>query len=132
MRAALTLAGLTRVVSDSDEIRLASIGDGLVLRSDAKALRGGGIVWLMSGLVLDLRGARLAPAGGELRIVTVMSGTVIRLPDSWDFSLEQTSIGSGSVPKWRNAVSDQTLRIKAVNILSGFRIIQAGDDGMTD
>ncbi len=128
LRLTLSAAGLTRTEPDADEIRVASIGDGLVLNSEATAFSGGAIAWIISGMVLDFRGATLARTGADLRIVSVMSGTVIRLPASWDYSLDQTNVFSGSVPQFKEAAGEQVLRIKATSILSGFRVVRQDEE----
>src|SRR5688572_546976 len=53
---------------DADEVRLAAIFEPLMFRSTARRFRGGTLVSLYGGGVLDLRDAVLDPAGARLQV----------------------------------------------------------------
>jgi predicted membrane protein len=131
VRFALQSAGLNRVPADANEIRVASFADGLEYESEATEFRGGAIAWGMGGLVLDLRGARLAEGGGDLRIVTLMGGSVVIVPPDWRVTLDQRSVmgGAEDAPEPESAGGPE-LRISALTVMGGLSIARkAPKDG---
>jgi hypothetical protein len=67
---------------DSDEVALTAIFDGVDLRSNATAFRGGSALAWFGGIDLDLREAQLAP---EARLSTsaIFGGVRVRVPSGW-------------------------------------------------
>jgi hypothetical protein len=124
VRFGLTAAGLTKAAQDSDEIRMASLGDGFMLKSEAKAFRGGGIAWFSGGVVLDLRGATMAEGGADLRVVTVMGGFVLIVPPDWRVELEQRAIMAGASPVAEGAETGPVLHVTALTVMGGFNVLR--------
>lgn len=69
----------------SDEIALAAVFDGIEMKSQAGAFRGGSARAIMGGLQLDLTGAKLDPAGADLDVRAIMGGIQIIVPKDWRF-----------------------------------------------
>jgi hypothetical protein len=122
LRYALSAAGLARVDPATDEIRVASLGEGYVLKSQAPAFRGGSVAWLMGGFVLDLRNARIAPGGADLRIVTIMGGSVVIVPPEMEVAVRLRGFGGGSNVPPSEATEAATLRIDSLTVMGGFNL----------
>jgi hypothetical protein len=124
MRAALAGAGLNRAAATDNILRLASIGDGLVLKSEADAFEGGAIAWVAGGVVLDLRQAKLAAGGAELNLVTIMGGCAITVPPDWPVELDARSFMGGSQAPAQVDATGPALRIKATTALGGLDVVR--------
>ncbi len=68
---------------EDDELEMVSILGSRDLRSTSTAFRGGRLICWQGSAGLDLRGARLDPAGGRLLVWTVFGATGIRVPEDW-------------------------------------------------
>ncbi len=88
-------AGLTVFDETADEIDLAAIFDSVDARSTARALRGGDVLAWYGGGTLDLREARLDPAGARMRVRAIYGGLKLIVPRSWPVVLESRSILGG-------------------------------------
>jgi hypothetical protein len=130
VRLLLTSAGLNRASAGADELRLASIGDGLVLKSEAQAFRGGAITWIAGGVVLDLRRAQLSLDGADLRLVTAMGGTVVIVPLEWAVELDQNSVMAGASAPAPSEGSGPALRISALTVMGGLNVVRKEVDAV--
>lgn len=103
---ALTTVALKRVLpsygdEESDEVALAAVGDGIELRSRARAFRGGSMIAWFGGIAVDLRDAELAP-DARLSVATVFGGIALRIPEGWKVDSSVTAYAGGvdvSVPE---------------------------------
>jgi hypothetical protein len=125
----LSRSGLTRVAEEADEVRMASLSDGLVFDSRASAFRGGGIAWLFGGLVLDLRHATIAAEGADLSLVTIMGGSVIRVPPDWPIEIEQRAVLGGNQPPSSLEGTGPALRLKVLTVLGGLNVQRQAPKG---
>lgn len=66
-----------------DEFDLFNIMDGTEFASHAYAFRGGSVHNYFGSVELDLRGARIAPGGATLEVITVCGSTEITVPTTW-------------------------------------------------
>jgi hypothetical protein len=66
----------------SDELALVAIFDGIDLKSNAAAFRGGSVLAWFGGVSIDLREAELAP-GARLSVNSLLGGIAIRVPPGW-------------------------------------------------
>jgi hypothetical protein len=108
---------------DADEIDLVTTFGELKYASTASSFRGGRATTWFAGGTLDLRGARLDPAGATLRTQTVFGGGNLVVPDDWRVETKVVPVFGG--------VSDQrldgnppeggpTLRLEGVSIFGGW------------
>lgn len=117
----------------SDEVALVSIARGIVLRSRAGAFRGGSLGAWMSGTVIDLREANLAPGGAELEISAFMSGVMVRVPPQWRVEVGVSGMSQGLDRRLdgQEALPPDapTLRIRVLVVAAGVSISnRPGDD----
>jgi hypothetical protein len=68
--------------SESDEVALAAILDGIELESRAPSFRGGSALTWFGGISLDLRQATLAPEA-RLSLGTMFGGIDVKVPAGW-------------------------------------------------
>lgn len=91
------LAARRRIVpapaADADEVELRAIFEPLHFESHATAFRGGTIECWYGGGVIDLRQAKLDPAGARLDVRTVFGGGQIIVPEAWNVSTGVIGIG---------------------------------------
>jgi hypothetical protein len=66
--------------AESDEVELMFVADGRTFTSRAPAFRGGTAGAWMAGVDIDLRRARLDPAGARLELNALASGISMRVP----------------------------------------------------
>jgi hypothetical protein len=126
----LKTAGLSRAEAGANDLRIASLADGFEFESEATELRGGAIAWGMGGLVLDLRRARLAEGGADLRIVTVMGGSVVIVPPDWQVTLDQRSImgGTEGAPQPETEGGPE-LRVSSLTVMGGLNVSRKAPEG---
>jgi hypothetical protein len=72
----------SRGTETDDEIDLVTIYDGLEFESRAAAFRGGSVLCWYAGVTLDLRAARLDPAGATLNVRAIFGGMQLVVPPS--------------------------------------------------
>ena len=68
--------------SESNEVTLAAIFDGIELESSARAFSGGSMLSWFGGVTVDLRQATLAP-DAHLDVHALFGGIAIRVPPGW-------------------------------------------------
>jgi hypothetical protein len=109
----------------ADEISIVVAFDQLLFRSQAQAFRGGRIEAWYAGGTVDLREARLAPAGAHLELLAVFGGGQLVIPDSWQVSISPRAF-AGGIADTRPAVDRPSdaplLTIDAMLIFGGFQV----------
>jgi len=117
---------LTKGDSESDEFSLAAVFGGAERASTASALRHGRVIAACGGVDLDLRGARLDPAGAELLVEAYLGGVQVRVPNEWRVDVEATSTSGGvetRLAKPEDLPDDAPkLRVEAIARLGGVYI----------
>ena len=109
---------------DSDELALVSILEGRELKSRAGSFRGGSCLNVTSGLVLDLRGATLAPGGAFLEVRTVMGGTAVAVPEDWPVEVRSQAYAGNVSNRIESSPADgrDGLTIDAVAVMGSIDI----------
>jgi hypothetical protein len=109
--------------SESDEFSLAAVIGGAERASTATALRRGRVVAVVGGVDLDLRKAKLDPAGAELLLEAYVGGVQVRVPNEWRVDIETDSTGGGVEAKVAEPddlpADAPNLRVKIVARLGG-------------
>ena len=116
---------------DDDAIDVASVYGSREFRSTADAFAGGRVICWYSGVDVDLRGATLGPAGGELEVWTVFGGTRIRVPEDWAVELHGVAVfgGATNMAARPDAAADgPLLLIRHRTIFGGFGVAAEPDD----
>ncbi len=81
--------------ADSDDVELAAIFDSVDLESHASSFRGGSLLCWFGGGTVDLRGARLDPAGAHLTVRAMFGGGLLVVPEEWQVDLRVMGIMGG-------------------------------------
>jgi len=99
---------------DSDALDLATIMEGRELVSRARSFRGGSVLTIAGGTALDLRNATLDRQGARLRVRSVMGGTAIAVPESWNVEVNASQmLGAVSNRTQNGTAASPTLIIDA-------------------
>jgi hypothetical protein len=80
--------------AESDEVTLMAVFDGVKLRSEAKAFRGGSMLAWYGGVEADLREAKLAPHA-RLSVTAVFGGIALRVPPEWRIENDIRAVAGG-------------------------------------
>jgi hypothetical protein len=80
--------------TDSDEVALVAIFDGIELESHATAFRGGSMFAWFGGIAVDLREATLVP-DARLTLHTLWGGIALRVPPNWVVESSANALGGG-------------------------------------
>jgi hypothetical protein len=80
--------------AESDEVTLMAVFDGVKLRSEAKAFRGGSMLAWYGGVEADLREAQLAP-DARLSVTALFGGIALRVPPEWRIEKDIRAIAGG-------------------------------------
>jgi predicted membrane protein len=116
---------------EDDEIDVATILRGRQFRSEATAFRGGRVIAWQGGADIDLRAAKLDPAGAHLEVVTAFGGMRVRVPEDWRVRMEGVAIfgGAGSTaPAPADGDPAPVLTIHYRTIFGGFGVAAEPDD----
>jgi hypothetical protein len=81
--------------SDSEEVDLVAIFDGVDLVSSAEPFYGGKVMAIFGGVLLDLRTATPAPTGIYLDLIVLMGGVSLVVPEGWRVRFEGRTLLSG-------------------------------------
>jgi len=123
---------LTKGDSESDEFSLAAVIGGAERASTATALRRGRVIAACGGVELDLRGAKLDPAGAELLVEAYLGGVQVRVPNEWRIAVEAHSTSGGvetNVAQPDDLPDDApNLRVEAIARLGGVMITAETDE----
>lgn len=114
-----------RAEPEDDELDFVVIYDGRTLRSTAAAFRGGRAVCWYAGADLDLRGARLDPAGARLEAWTVFGGLSVKVPEDWRVRLRGVAVmgaGESSAPEPEAGYTGPVLEVRHRTVFGGFGI----------
>jgi hypothetical protein len=80
--------------TESDEVALVAIFDGVNVKSRASAFRGGTMLSWFGGIAVDLRDAQLAP-GARLSLHSLVGGIAIRIPPGWRVESNLRALAGG-------------------------------------
>ena len=80
--------------AESDEVALVAVFDGVELRSEAKAFRGGSMLAWYGGVDADLREATLAPEA-RLSVAALFGGIQLIVPPEWRIEPEIQAVAGG-------------------------------------
>jgi hypothetical protein len=117
--------------AESDEVRLVAIINGIVIKSQARAFRGGSMFAWLGGIVVDLREAQLAP-DAHLEVGSLFGGIAVRVPPEWKVVSEVRSIAGGvAVSTHQHGDSDDapTLRLTGFSAFGGVAVGAKPSDG---
>ncbi len=124
--------GATTPEPDADEIDLVATFGPLDFASTAQAFRGGRVTTWFGGGVLDLRKARLDPAGATLRANALFGGGNLVVPDDWRVETSLVGIGGAGDgrPDGNPPEGGPTLRLEGIAIFGGWGVTSepAGDE----
>lgn len=119
----------------TDEVDIRAILEPLDFTSTAQQFRGGSLTCWFGGGVLDLRGARLDPAGARLDLRAVYGGAQIVVPETWEVELRVIGLigGAGDArPKQERPADAPQLSIRGIAIVGGIGITSERPEGMPD
>ena len=85
----------SRGETESDEVALVAIFDGIDLESSASAFRGGSMFAWFGGISVDLRAAKLSPDGAHLDLHALNGGIEIRVPEGWRVRSSLRAVAGG-------------------------------------
>lgn len=117
----------------ADEVDIRAILEPLDFRSTSQQFRGGSLTCWFGGGVLDLRAARLDPAGAHLRLRAVYGGAQIAVPAEWDVELRVIGLmgGAGDArPKQERPADAPLLTIEGLAIVGGIGVTSEVPEGM--
>ena len=110
---------------DADEIDLVTTFGELKYASTAPSFRGGRVTTWFGGGTLDLRGARLDPAGATLRTQTVFGGGNLVVPEDWRVETKIVPIFGGvgdARPDGNPPEGGPTLRLEGIAMFGGWGV----------
>lgn len=117
---------------DADEIDLVATFAPIAFESSARAFRGGTVTTWFGGGTVDLRGARLDPAGATIHANALFGGGNLVVPDDWRVETHLVGIGGAgdSRPDGNPPAGGPTLRLEGVAIFGGWGVTSApaGDE----
>jgi hypothetical protein len=109
---------------DADEVRLVAILEPLDFRSTSTNFRGGTLDCWYGGGVIDLREAKLDPAGARLEVRGIFGGGQIIVPETWRVTTNVNGVGGvgDARPKIEQPVTAPLLVIEGIVFMGGFGI----------
>jgi hypothetical protein len=110
---------------DADEIDLVTTFGELKYESTAQSFRGGHVTTWFAGGTLDLRGARMDPAGATLRTQTVFGGGNLVVPADWRVETKILPIFGGfgdARPDGNPPEGGPTLRLEGIALFGGWGV----------
>ena len=110
---------------DADDLDLVTTFGELAYASTAASFRGGEVTTWFGGGSLDLREARMDPAGGTLRMQTLFGGGNLVVPADWRVETKIVPIFGGisdGRPDGTPPEGSPTLRLEGVAIFGGWAI----------
>jgi hypothetical protein len=123
---------LTEGDAESDEFSLATVIGGVERASTATALRRGRVLAACGGVDLDLRGAKLDPAGAELLVEAYLGGVQVRVRHEWRVVVDAHATKGGvetKVAEPDDLPGDApNLRVEAIARLGGVLITAETDE----
>ena len=129
---AILMRRLTEGDAESDEFSLATVIGGVERASTATALRRGRVVAACGGVDLDLRGAKLDPAGAELLVEAYLGGVQVRVRHEWRVAVDAHATKGGietKVAEPNDLPGDApNLHVEAIARLGGVLITAETDE----
>jgi hypothetical protein len=123
---------LTEGDAESDEFSLATVFGGVERACTATALRRGRVVAACGGVDLDLRGAKLDPAGADLLVEAYLGGVQVRVRHEWRVAVDAHATKGGvetKVAEPDDLPGDApNLRVEAIARLGGVLITAETDE----
>jgi hypothetical protein len=116
--------------SDSDEVSLVAVFNGIDLKSKAETFRGGSMFAWFGGIAVDLRDATIAPEGAHLDLHTLQGGIAVRIPLGWRVQSDLKALAGGvdvSTPEPEDP-NAPTLTISGFAALGGIAVGAKSDD----
>ena len=115
---------------DDDELDLVAIYGSRELRSTSRAFRGGRLLCWYASTDLDLRGARLDPAGGDLLVWTVFGSTRILVPEDWPVDPRGVAVfgGAHSATSPEPGREGPVLSVRHRTVFGGLAVVAGPDD----
>jgi hypothetical protein len=110
---------------DADEIDLVTTFGELKYESTAQSFRGGEVTTWFGGGTLDLRGARMDPAGATLRIQTAFGGGNLVVPADWRVETKILPVFGGigdARPDGNPPEGGPTLRLEGIALFGGWGV----------
>jgi hypothetical protein len=80
--------------TESDELSLVAVFDGIEIKSRAKAFKGGSMLAWFGGIAVDLRDAELAP-DAQLSVHALFGGIAIKTPPGWRIESDVKALAGG-------------------------------------
>jgi hypothetical protein len=118
--------------AESDEVALVAIFDGVAMKSQAKAFRGGSMLSWFGGVAVDLREAQLA-ADAHLDVHSLFGGIAIRVPPEWRIESNVKALGGGvAVSSARPGEDAPTLRLDGFTAFGGVAVGAKPIDGASE
>lgn len=113
------------LTTDGDRLMRQVSFSGLELKIESQAWQGGELGVMAGGVEIDLRYARLDPAGAVLDIRVVMGGVDLRVPDTWQIQNDVTPLLGGADDSTRStqgSIDAPLLRIVGTVTMGGISI----------
>jgi predicted membrane protein len=95
---------------------------GLERRVDSQAFTGGSVTALFGGAEIDLRGAQLAPEGGELEVSVAFGGAELMVPAEWNVKLDGLPLFGALTDKTQKGGSGPVFHIKSIAAFGGIEV----------
>jgi Cell wall-active antibiotics response 4TMS YvqF len=81
--------------SESDEVALVAIFDGIDLEGRSSAFRGGSMFAWFGGISVDLRAAKLSSEGAHLDLHALNGGIAVTVPEGWRLKSNMRAVFGG-------------------------------------
>jgi predicted membrane protein len=109
---------------DADEIDLVATFGPMEYHSTAESFRGGKVTTWFGGGTLDLRNAKLDPAGATIRTSTLFGGGNLIVPDDWRVETALVGIGGAGDgrPSGNPPAGAPTLRLEGLALFGGWGV----------
>jgi hypothetical protein len=114
-----------------DELDMVAILGSRDLRSTSTAFRGGRLICWQGAADLDLRGAQLDAAGGQLLVWTIFGGTGVKVPEDWRVDSHGIAVfgGAGCSAMRPEATYDgPVLTVRHWTVFGGLGIVAEPDE----
>src|SRR4051794_40351707 len=109
---------------DADEIDLVATFGPMEYHSTASSFRGGTVTTWFGGGTVDLRNAKLDPAGATIRTSTLFGGGNLIVPDDWRVETALVGIGGAGDgrPSGNPPAGAPTLRLEGLALFGGWGV----------
>jgi predicted membrane protein len=114
--------------SDSSDLNAIAVLGGVKRNITSKKFRGGRVTAILGGVELDFIDADIEGDEAILDVSSLMGGVEIRVPDSWNVTIETVAFLAGSSDERRRApvpapgVTPKHLVIRGATILAGIEV----------